>query len=331
MPGRRLLASAGIIAALALALAPNESKGDGGASGLWLFEQPWQQARDRSFTATACSECHFAGGAASSPAHGLGNRGLVLVAYRGGRKIVINRFRMRENGIDEILRIPLAFHAEPFAYPDGSRAELLRPDYSRVPVPAGTVLSPRIAPNLIGSACVKTASRCGHRREAQDLTGQIAEALNHEMGVAVGAGSGAQMSDVHSLATYLRELALGSPPSQAAGKEVFERLGCAACHAQRPGGAAGLHDLGADLADPGGEHLARHREWAARSVEEIARVRQVNPAAGYLHDGRARTVEEAILWHGAKGRAARDAFVRTRRAERELVLDYLDPARGGEK
>jgi CxxC motif-containing protein (DUF1111 family) len=156
------------------------------------------------------------------------------------------------------------------------------------------------------------------------------------MGVPVVSGrnsaaAGAAASDITALVAYLRELAPAPLPAPAGGAALFDDLGCAACHSTRAAPDKRLHDMGTGLADLGGEHIPRHRQWAARSAQEIARTRQLNPAAGYLHDGRARTVEEAILWHGGEGRAARDAFARAARDKRQAILHYLDPAKGDER
>ena len=50
----------------------------------------------------------------------------------------------------------------------------------------------------------------------------------------------------------------------------------------------------------------------------------MNPRAGYLHDGRARSVEEAILWHDGEARASRERFMRTSRDDRRALLAFLD-------
>jgi CxxC motif-containing protein (DUF1111 family) len=53
-------------------------------------------------------------------------------------------------------------------------------------------------------------------------------------------------------------------------------------------------------------------------------VRQVSAEAGFLHDGRARSPEEAILWHGGEGAAARNAYAALPPADRAALIAFLD-------
>jgi CxxC motif-containing protein (DUF1111 family) len=52
-------------------------------------------------------------------------------------------------------------------------------------------------------------------------------------------------------------------------------------------------------------------------------IRSVNPDAGFLHDGRARTIEEAVLWHGGEADVSRRGFVALDLADRERLLIFL--------
>ena len=62
---------------------------------------------------------------------------------------------------------------------------------------------------------------------------------------------------------------------------------------------------------------ARRRSGASGSC------RRWLPGAGYLHDGRARTLEEAILWHGGEGEASREAYRTASAADRQALLKFL--------
>ncbi len=134
------------------------------------------------------------------------------------------------------------------------------------------------------------------------------------------------------------------------GADLFETAGCAACHhphfvtGEHPGiwGPGGLlsapelsnqsifpytdlllHDMGEALADGRAEHMAGGTEWRTPPLWGIGLVQTVNPLAGYLHDGRARTLEEAILWHGGEASTARNAFVQMPAQERNALLRFL--------
>ncbi|MEL6183583.1 MAG: di-heme oxidoredictase family protein, partial [Myxococcota bacterium] len=77
-----------------------------------------------------------------------------------------------------------------------------------------------------------------------------------------------------------------------------------------------LHDLGPGLDDGSGAPLAR--EWRTPPLWGLS-VR----SEGFLHDGRARTLEEAILWHGGEGAAARARFASWSRSARQQLLAFV--------
>ncbi|MDA4846219.1 di-heme oxidoredictase family protein [Hoeflea poritis] len=123
------------------------------------------------------------------------------------------------------------------------------------------------------------------------------------------------------------------------GKELFYGAGCTACHrpkfVTRRGEEAGangfqliwpysdflLHDMGEGLADEGGAAMAR--EWRTPPLWGIGLTEAVLGQENYLHDGRARTLEEAILWHGGEGKTARDAFADMSASQREALVTFL--------
>ena len=65
--------------------------------------------------------------------------------------------------------------------------------------------------------------------------------------------------------------------------------------------------MGPDLANGLAEGDARGQEWRIPPLWGLGLVQTVNPRAGFLHDGRARTALEMILWHGGEAIAARTA------------------------
>ncbi len=118
-----------------------------------------------------------------------------------------------------------------------------------------------------------------------------------------------------------------------AGIAWFDRIGCAACHrhaADQGDGPAPpftdllLHDLGPGLADRRRQGSIAAAEWRTAPLRGLGQTRRVNPDAGYLHDGRAVTVEQAILWHGGEAAAARDRFVHLPAADRAVLLAFLN-------
>ena len=131
-------------------------------------------------------------------------------------------------------------------------------------------------------------------------------------------------------------------PNVLKGRHLFRRLGCAACHVPRhvTGEVAGhpelsnqviwpytdllLHDMGEGLADNRPEFEATGREWRTPPLWSLGWTRRVSGHETYLHDGRARTLSEAVIWHGGEAEAARQAFVNLGRPERQALLAFLE-------
>ncbi len=128
------------------------------------------------------------------------------------------------------------------------------------------------------------------------------------------------------------------------GKEIFHKLGCTACH--RPSWTTGkhpednqqhltgqkiwpytdllLHDMGEGLADNRPEKEANGREWRTPPLWGIGLTKTVSGHTNFLHDGRARNLTEAILWHGGEAKPARESFVKLTRDERQALLRFLN-------
>ncbi len=84
-----------------------------------------------------------------------------------------------------------------------------------------------------------------------------------------------------------------------------------------------LHDLGSNLADNRRDFSATGVEWKTRPLWGIGLTKTVNPAAGFLHDGRAATIEEAILWHGGEAQQSNDDFMALEKTERQALIDFV--------
>lgn len=130
-------------------------------------------------------------------------------------------------------------------------------------------------------------------------------------------------------------------PEVVAGERIFEEVGCASCHVPslRTGRAEIealdrveffpytdllLHDMGAELDDGYTEGSALTSEWRTPPLWGIGlQERFQGGQAFYLHDGRARTLREAIELHGGEGSAARDAFDGLSEDDRGRLLRFL--------
>ena len=128
-------------------------------------------------------------------------------------------------------------------------------------------------------------------------------------------------------------------PQVRRGRALFAEFGCAACH--RPslmaGGTAAqpelrnrpfhpftdllLHDMGAGLADDRPEGAASGSEWRTAPLWGIGH--SLNGNTHFLHDGRARDLAEAILWHGGEAERAREAFRKAEAGERAALIAFL--------
>lgn len=135
-------------------------------------------------------------------------------------------------------------------------------------------------------------------------------------------------------------------PQVKRGAALFERAQCAACH--RPAYVTGarpdpslsstalegqairpytdllLHDMGAGLADGRPDFLAGGRHWKTPPLWGIGLIRDVNGHQRLLHDGRARGVLEAVLWHGGEAEASRREVLKFSRAEREALVRFVE-------
>lgn len=131
-------------------------------------------------------------------------------------------------------------------------------------------------------------------------------------------------------------------PTVLRGRALFRQAGCASCHHPRFETApraslpelAGqtirpytdllLHDMGPELADGRPDFAADGREWRTAPLWGLGLVKAVSLDVRLLHDGRARSPEEAILWHGGEAEAARERFKRLPKADRAALLRFLD-------
>ena len=131
-------------------------------------------------------------------------------------------------------------------------------------------------------------------------------------------------------------------PEVLAGKQLFHDLGCASCHTPKfvtrrtvegdpmsfqliwPYTDLLLHDMGEGLADNRPEWGADGREWRTAPLWGIGLTQEVNGHTFFLHDGRARSLLEAILWHGGEAQAARDGVVALEPPERAALIAFLE-------
>lgn len=126
------------------------------------------------------------------------------------------------------------------------------------------------------------------------------------------------------------------------GEKLFVQARCAQCHVPelrtgeypllpvlakrtfRPYTDLLLHDMGPGLADGRPDFKAGPRDWRTAPLWGIGLSAQVNGSTHLLHDGRARSVLEAVLWHGGEAKASRDLFTGLSKAEREDLIAFVN-------
>ncbi|CEG50650.1 di-heme oxidoredictase family protein [Stutzerimonas kunmingensis] len=131
-------------------------------------------------------------------------------------------------------------------------------------------------------------------------------------------------------------------PQVLAGKTLFHRAGCQSCHVPQFTTAADaeepelanqlirpytdllLHDMGEGLADDRAEFEANGREWRTPPLWGIGLTQAVSGHTQFLHDGRARNLLEAILWHGGEAEKARQIVLGYDQNERTALLSFLE-------
>ena len=150
-----------------------------------------------------------------------------------------------------------------------------------------------------------------------------------------------------SVLFYSRNLAVPmrravDDPQVLAGKALFQQAGCAACHVPafstasqaaepelanqpiRPYSDLLLHDMGDGLADNRAEFQADGREWRTPPLWGIGLTETVSGHTQFLHDGRARTLLEAILWHDGEARQAKEQVMQFDADQRQKLLAFLN-------
>jgi CxxC motif-containing protein (DUF1111 family) len=397
-------------------------------AGNSFFNQNWVQApasttaRDGLgplFNARSCAGCHFKDGRGRPPLEaGEAFSGLLL--------------RLGIPGSDEhggplpepnygsqlqpfaIAGVPaegvpsVEYRVVPGEYGDGERYELLAPSYAiepgqGVPLAADTLISPRVAPAMIGLGLLEaiprerlealsdpddqngdgisgrinlvydltlqttTVGRFGWKAEQPSVLQQSAGAFAGDLGLtsslfpisdctasepacAEAPNGGEPEVDDATLARvelYSRVLAVPVRTSWKdeqvlTGRALFFEAGCAGCHVPTHTTAASapipeasaqriwpytdllLHDMGPGLSDERPVFSAEGSEWRTPPLWGLRFYAVVNGHDRLLHDGRARGVAEAILWHDGEAAEAREAFRSLPKAQRALLIGFVE-------
>ncbi|HEY3500095.1 MAG TPA: di-heme oxidoredictase family protein [Polyangiaceae bacterium] len=292
-------------------------------------------------------------------------------------------------------------------YADGEAYELTAPIYEITDLVAGplaedTLISPRVAPAVVGLGLLEAISaerleeladpedadgdgisgrinrvwdvkaqdfaigRFGWKAEQPSVLQQSAGAFNGDIGIssALFPGNDCQASEgcaeapnggdpeietetLDRVGVYARLLAVPvrerwDDDATRAGRDVFFGAGCGSCHV--PSHVTGdyaelsevehqtiwpytdllLHDMGDELDDGRPSFDAKGKEWRTPPLWGLRFYEIVNGHDRLLHDGRARGVAEAILWHGGEAESAREAFRRMKREDRTRLVEFVE-------
>ncbi len=187
-----------------------------------------------------------------------------------------------------------------------------------------------------------------HPAPSGDCTKAQADCLAAQDGAqAIHDGLEAPDDTLDLVTFYARNLAVPErrnvgDPAVLRGKAIFHSLNCTGCHTPKhvtnrlkhqpeqsfqliwPYTDLLLHDLGPGLADNRPEGRADGQEWRTPPLWGIGLTAQVSGHTEFLHDGRARSLLEAVLWHGGEAQGARDGVITLPTADRDALIAYLE-------
>lgn len=158
-----------------------------------------------------------------------------------------------------------------------------------------------------------------------------------------------ELSDsvLHAVAFYMQTLGVparrnAKDPAVLEGKRIFNAIQCGSCHIAKhktttdvlfasrsnqtiyPYTDLLLHDMGSELADYRPEFLANGFEWRTPALWGIGLTKKINGHEYFLHDGRARNLNEAILWHGGEAEASKEKYRTLNAADRAALIKFLE-------
>ena len=206
--------------------------------------------------------------------------------------------------------------------------------------------------------------RFGWKANQPTLLQQVAAAYHDDMGIttslfSIENSAGQSQLAEHSampevsdeildvVTLYVQTLAVPArrnvdDPQVKLGEQLFAKAQCASCHVPtlRTGILAGvpsvsnqtihpytdllLHDMGPELADNRPDFHASGSEWRTPPLWGIGLVKRVNGHTNFLHDGRARDLMEAILWHGGEAEVSRQIVEQMSKIERDALITFLE-------
>lgn len=387
--------------------------GDGGVEETFVSAPaPVNSGLGPIFSNVSCLSCHHNDGK-GTPTAGLVNSSLLIrLSMPGsdphGGPLPVPGFGGQLQDLAGFGRQPeakvnISYTEIPVTLADGEIVRLRNPLYTLsnpyIPMPAGYMMSPRMAPPFFGLGLLQNIpeatllrfadendadgdgisgrpnyvwdayegkrmiGRFGLKANTATLLTQVAAAYNQDMGVTNyvfpeessfgqpqydGLNDDVELADfiLNGTVFYIKTLAVPArrivtDPVALQGENIFKQISCANCHIptiqtgvdvtlkaisnQRihPYTDLLLHDMGPGLADNRPDFLADGNEWKTPALWGIGLFERTNGIPFYLHDGRARTIEEAILWHGGEAESSKNQFIQLSTSDRKALVKFI--------
>lgn len=363
------------------------------------------------FNNVSCISCHHNDGKGTPTAGDVRSSLLFRVSMPGtdehGGPVAVPGFglQLQDRSLINVqaeAKMNITYTDMPVTYPDQSVVTLRKPAYTMIssylPMPAGYLLSARLAPPVFGTGLLenipeqtilsfvdendangdgisgkanyvynpstgrKELGRFGLKANTSTLLLQVASAYQQDMGVTsyiqpkesvFGQSQLDPLTDdpelpdttLRYVTYYIQTLAVPArrnvnDADNKKGEQLFNQINCSGCHRQTMQTDANVamqlggqrihpytdllvHDMGEGLADNRPDFLATGREWRTMPLWGIGLFEKTNGIPYYLHDGRARTIEEAILWHDGEAAKAKQQFMQLSKADRTSLIHFL--------
>jgi len=210
----------------------------------------------------------------------------------------------------------------------------------------------------------KQLGRFGWKANTASILTQVVTAFNQDMGITTslepvessygqaqydGLKDDPELADslLHAVKYYAQTLSVPArrnvtDATVKRGEQLFMLAKCGTCHRQTLTTAVNVafpaisnqiihpytdmlvHDMGPGLADNRPDYLAGPRDWRTAPLWGLGLYATVNNPGYFLHDGRARTITEAIMWHGGEAAASQAYFSNLSTTDRNAVLAFLN-------
>ena len=365
------------------------------------------------FNNQSCSFCHIADGRGKAPNSGEPLSSLLIRISVPGQGIhgepnPVPGFggQLQQRGIFGVLAeagVDVSYSESTYQFPDGESYSLRKPNYmitnSYIPLPAGVMISARMATPIFGLGLLESISensilfkadendsdgdgisgkpnygydiisktvklgRFGWKAAQPTIIQQSAAAYIEDIGVTnfifPNESSSSQTqydnknddhelgdSTLYAVEYYIKTLAVpgrrnANDATVKLGKQLFISTGCAKCHTPiqqtsvdivfpelsnqtiYPYTDLLLHDMGSELADNRPDFKASGNEWRTSPLWGIGLTTIVNGHNNFLHDGRARNLTEAIMWHGGEAANVKNNFGNLSKPNRDAILKFL--------